>query len=107
VLDDAKAEPANKAPMATAKPARPRTYRFVPETLDRLAEFASARDGKEGEIIRDALQLYDCIYRAQAQAKRRGGGTLAVLLDDGAPIPARMVIPLLNQDRVQVGSEVS
>lgn len=106
MLDDAEAEPDSQAPVVTAKSALPRTYRFVPETLDRLAEFASARDGEEGEIIRDALQLYDYFYQAQIEAKRTGRAP-AVLLDDGTSVPARLMIPQLNQDRrVQVGSAV-
>lgn len=78
---------------------RRRTYSFATETLRQLDEFADARELKDADVIRDALQLYGFIYKAQKEAWRHGKD-IAVLIkrdkDDVGP-PAEIMVPELSK----------
>jgi hypothetical protein len=84
-------------PNTSAKTLR-RSYTFAKSTLDRLDELAEARGVKDGDIIRDAIQLYDHIFTAQLEAMKKHQ-RLAVLLDrgEGSPV-AELMVPQLSRE---------
>jgi hypothetical protein len=81
-----------------------RTYSFAPETLRQLDEFAEARQVKDADVIRDALQLYGFIYKAQKQAWKNDQ-SIAVKIDRGDGVPAEIMVPELSE-RPLVGAPI-